>query len=135
MTETTAPVTDDAQVSITDEQPLILVVESDPGELSQTVTVLRSAGYRVMGASHFDEAKHMLATDPPQLLLTGVRLGAYNGLHLIVRSRVDHPEMVTILTNHSLDPVLKMEAERQRAIYLLRPWNDQDLLGVIARSL
>ena len=135
MTETTAPVTAGARVSITDEQRSILVVESDPAELSQTVTVLRSAGYRVMEASRFDEAKRMLATNPPQLLLTGVRLGAYNGLHIIVRSRVDHPEMVAILTNHSLDPVLKAEAERQRAIYLLRPWRDQDLLRVIARSL
>lgn len=135
MAETTTRVTADAPVPKVDEQHSILVVEPDPAELSETVTVLRSAGYRVMGASRFDEAKHMLATDPPRLLLTGVRLGAYNGLHLIVRSRFEHPDMVAILTNHSPDPVLQAEAEREHAIYLLRPWRDQDLLGVIARSL
>ena len=102
----------------------ILVVESDPGELSQTVSVLRDAGYQVVGASKFDEAKRALADAPPSLLIAGVRLGAYNGLHLIVRSRVDHPNLIAILTNHSLDPVLKAEAERQRALYLLRPWAD-----------
>lgn len=113
----------------------IFVVESDPAELSQTVSVLRAAGYQVAGASRFDEAKRVLVDAPPALLIAGVRLGAYNGLHLIVRSRVDHPEMNAILTHHALDPVLKAEAERQRAVYLLRPWTDQDLLAVVERSL
>ena len=113
----------------------IFVVESDPGELSQTVGVLRAAGYEVTGTSRFDEAKRALVDAPPSLLIAGVRLGAFNGLHLIVRSRIEHPEMNAILTHHALDPVLKAEAERQRAVYLLRPWTDQDLLAIVERSL
>ena len=113
----------------------IFVVESDPGELSQTVSVLRAAGYEVTGTSKFDEAKRALVDTPPSLLIAGVRLGAFNGLHLIVRSRIEHPEMNAILTHHALDPVLKAEAERQQAVYLLRPWTDQDLLAIVERSL
>jgi len=67
--------------------------------------------------------------------VAGVRLGAYNGLHLIVRSHADHPGMAAILTSHSLDPVLKAEADRQNASYILRPCSEQDLLTVVARSL
>jgi DNA-binding NtrC family response regulator len=113
----------------------ILVVESDAGELSQTVGVLRGAGYQVVAASEFGAAKRVLASVRPSLLITGVRLGAYNGLHLIVRSRVDHPNLAAILTNQALDPVLKAEAERQQALYLFRPWTDQDLLRTVEHSL
>jgi len=113
----------------------VLVVESDSGERLHTAKVLEAAGYRVQAASSFAEAKHVLATSPVRVLLTGVRLGAYNGLHLIVRSRVEHPDMVAILTNHLLDPVLKAEAERQGALYFPRPWTDQALLEVVAHLL
>ena len=113
----------------------IVVVEADPRELSKTINTLQAAGYQVVGASKFEEAKRLLADAPPSLLITGVRLGAYNGLHLIVRSRIDHPEMNAILTNHAPDPVLRAEAERQKATYLVRPWSHQDLLSAIARSL
>ena len=113
----------------------IVVVEADSGELLRLVSTLQTAGYQVRGASQFDEAKRMLADAPPSLLIAGVRLGAYNGLHLILRSRIEHPEMKAILTNHVLDPVLKAEADRQRAVYLLRPWTDQALLGIVERSL
>jgi len=113
----------------------IVVVEADSGELLQILSTLQTAGYQVRGASEFDEAKRVLADAPPSLLIAGVRLGAYNGLHLIVRSRIEHPEMNAILTNHVLDPVLKAEAERQRAVYLLRPWTNQALLGIVERSL
>jgi hypothetical protein len=43
--------------------------------------------------------------------------------------------MNAILTNHELDPVLKAEAERQRAVYLLRPWTDQDLLAIVRECI
>ena len=113
----------------------VLVVEVDPGERLHTSQVLESAGYRVQAVSSFPEAKQALATSPVKVLLAGVRLGAYNGIHLIVRSRVEHPEMVAILTNHLLDPVLKAEAERQGAVYFPRPWTDQALLEIVARLL
>jgi len=113
----------------------VLVVEADPGERLHTSRVLESAGYRVHVASSFAEAKQVLATNSVRVLLAGVRLGAYNGLHLIVRSRAEHPDMVAILTNHLLDPVLKAEAQRQGAVYFPRPWTDQALLEVVAHLL
>lgn len=113
----------------------ILVVESDPGELAQTVDLLSAAGYQVVAASRFEEAKHVLAHAPPSLLIADVKLGAYNGLHLIVRSHVEHPEMGAILTNDLFDPVLKAEAERLGALYLSRPWTDQNLIETVGRLL
>jgi len=116
-------------------QRCVLVVDSDPSDLSSTVAVLEAAGYRVASAAAFDEAKQLLASESPDLLITGLRLGPYNGLHLILRSRLDHPEMAAIVTTHFSDPVLQAEAERQHAGFLLRPVPDRDLLDAISRSL
>lgn len=116
-------------------QQSILVVESNPTDLVETVNVLRAAGYLVSHASGFHDASRLLASDPPDLLIAGVKLGAYNGLHLIVRAHAKHPEMASIVTSDVADSVLESEAGRQRAIYLTRPWHHRDFLRAITRSL
>jgi len=116
-------------------QRSVLVVDADASDRSNTVTLLEAAGYRVTSASAFEEAKHVLATQTPDLLITELRLGPYNGLHLILRSRIEHPAMAAIVTSRVLDPVLQAEAERQHAEYVLRPIADRVFLDTINRSL
>ena len=60
----------------------ILVVDSDPS----MVHALRGAlGFvaDVEGCPDFTEARESLLRDPPDFLVTNLRLGAYNGLHLV----------------------------------------------------
>ena len=116
-------------------QQSILVVESSPIHLVETANVLRASGYLVSQVSGFNDANRLLASDPPNLLITGVKLGAYNGLHLIVRAHAKHPEMASILTSDVADSVLEAEAAREHAIYLTRPWHPRDFLRVVTRSL
>src|SRR5947208_16170064 len=117
------------------DQRCVLVVESDPSDLSSIVGLLRSAGYRVAAAAAFDEAKLLLASESPDLLITGLRLGPYNGLHLVLRSRADHPAMAAIVTSQYPDAVLEAEAQRQHAGFLLKPVTDRELLAAISASL
>jgi DNA-binding NtrC family response regulator len=123
-------------ISMSDLTPRsVLVVDSDPADLSDTVRLLQSAGYRVASASAFDQAKEILANDSPDLLITGLRLGPYNGLHLVLRSQADHPGMAAIVTSRVRDAVLEAEALRHKAAYLLRPLADGEFLEAIMRSL
>src|SRR5215216_2050073 len=85
----------------------VLVVDSDASDLTSTVSLLESAGYRVATAAAFDEAKRLLDSEAPDLLITCLRLGPYNGLHLILRSRSGHPAMAAIVTNGYHDAVLE----------------------------
>jgi len=116
-------------------QRSVLVVESDSSELASTVLLLESAGYRVASAAAFDEAKQLLASETPDLLITGLRLGLYNGLHLILRSRTDHPAMAAIVTSRYRDAVLEAEAQRQHADFIVRPMTDSAFLETVNRSL
>ena len=70
------------------------------------------------------------------------RLGAFNGLHLIVRCRVRSPDVVAIVHTvvaivHTAfpDQVLEAEASRMNAEYLERPVDAVHLLATIARRL
>jgi len=116
-------------------QRSVLVVYEDPADRHKTVLLLQGAGYSVAAAANFEEAKQFLASQAPDVLITDLRLGSYNGLHLVLRSRADHPDMAAFVTSHSPDPVLEAEAQREQARFLLRPIPDKELLDAITLSL
>jgi len=113
----------------------ILVVNSDPMGLRGTVGVLQSAGYEVEAVRSFADARRRLDSTPPDLLMTGVRLGPYNGLHLIVRSRNHLPLMATILTHDDADPVLLTEAATNDAAFLILPCEPAVILKTVEECL
>ena len=117
------------------DQRFVLLVDADSTDLASTTMLLESAGYRVVSAAAFEDAKRLLALEVPDLLITGLRLGPYNGLHLILRSRSDHPEMAAIVTSRYRDCVLEEEARRQNAGFVIRPVADDDFLATVSRSL
>ena len=116
-------------------QRSVVVVDANPEDRSRTVQLLQAAGFRVTSTADFDEAKKLIASEGPDLLITDLRLGSYNGLHLILRSRCDHPEMAALVMSRYPDPVLEAEARRQNARFLLKPLHDVDLLDAITGVL
>src|ERR1041384_7998710 len=119
-----------------DARRSILLVEPEPRRELQTARPLfESAGFRVTCAASFDEAKRLIRDDPPDVLVTELKLGQYNGLHLVLRSRADHPGMRVIVTSHSGDSALAAEAAGQKATFLVRPVADTELLNAVNRVL
>jgi DNA-binding NtrC family response regulator len=113
----------------------VVVVDLNAPNRTKTVDLLEAAGYRVRSARTFDEAKTLLAAERPDILITDLRLGQYNGLHLILRTRSDFPEMAALVTSRVPDPVLEAEALRQNAHFILVPLTATQLLHAVARSL
>jgi sigma-B regulation protein RsbU (phosphoserine phosphatase) len=113
----------------------VLVVYADAADRAQTVDLLEASGYDVMAAANFEQAKQLLASEDPDLLITDLRLGSYNGLHLVLRSRTDHPAMAALVTSRFPDPVLEAEAAREHARFILRPIADHELLEAITTML
>jgi DNA-binding NtrC family response regulator len=116
-------------------QRTVLVVDLNPTDRAKTVRLLEAAGYLVTATGNFNEAKHLIAQAAPDLLVTDLRLGSYNGLHLVLRSKTDHPGMASLVTSRFDDPVLQAEAERQKAAFLVRPIADEAFLDAIAQTL
>ncbi len=115
-------------------RPAVLVVD-DSLDRGRIVRDLQGGGYRVTTAATFEQASEILASAPPDVLVTELRLGAFNGLHLIVRCRVHAPDVVAIVHTAFPDPVLEAEARRLNADYLTRPVEPSVLLSAISRRL
>jgi two-component system response regulator FlrC len=105
----------------TEQEHPILVVEDDVALLEAVERSFREAGRSVVACSTFEEGRQALRTQRFAGLLTDVRLGAFNGLQLAVIARDLQPDMTLIVYSGFDDPVLRVEAERIRAVYLVKP--------------
>src|SRR5262249_60997350 len=99
----------------------ILVLDDDEHALSGIVELLRDAGHHVTGATTYDAAKGLLAVSSFDLLITDVRLRSFNGLHLVMQPRADHPETGVIIITGYDDPLLDLEASRYHAQLVRKP--------------
>ena len=99
----------------------VLVVDSHPDDLAATLRILGDAGYQATGSIGFEDGRAMLKAVEPLMLISTIRLGRFNGLHLVARARISHPELPAIVTHHVFDPVLEAEARLQGATFLVLP--------------
>ena len=111
----------------------VLVVSADAKRASAAFDILKSTGHDVVAAFGFDEAVRTLADCSPDLMIAEVRLGAFNGLHLVIKSQMAHPALRTIVVDRNHDPVLQSDAERLGALYLVEPVLEADLLAHVSR--
>jgi DNA-binding NtrC family response regulator len=113
----------------------ILVVDDDRQVLRYLTEILQDAGYDTLTCSRFQDAKALIASTRPALLLTDIRLGAFNGLQLAFFARDHHPGLpVVVLTGYE-DPTLREEATRSGAAFLVKPITRVALLEAIRKAL
>jgi two-component system response regulator YesN len=86
----------------------------------------------VVTSDAFQDARKLLLEETVDVLITDVRLGAFNGLQLAVIARDRDPDMGIIVFSGYDDPVLQTEAAQLRARYLVKPVSFDQLLEVIA---
>ncbi len=111
----------------------ILIVDDDASLLEMLERAFLKAGAEVVAHSTFEEARRALHDDGFDALLTDVRLGAFNGLQLAVISRDAHPATRVIVFSGFDDPVLRSEAERVGATYVVKPVTTDVLLELVRR--
>jgi DNA-binding NtrC family response regulator len=111
-----------------------LVVQPNLSELLFVLSTLSSIGFDVTVALSFQDAKRSLSASRPSLLLTDVRLHEYNGLHLIHRMQTLWKFVPAILTSVSNDVVLRDEAERLGATFVVLPITAGALMAAVYRT-
>jgi len=113
----------------------VLMVDVDRKALSEASAAFADAGYLVMQASTFADARQRLVLSKPDVLITSVRLAGFNGLHLIVSSRSTLPDTVAVVTHAVADPALQADAARHNAMYLVKPVDWTLFLNVVSGVL
>jgi|WetSurMetagenome_2_1015567.scaffolds.fasta_scaffold733987_1 DNA-binding response OmpR family regulator len=115
--------------------PVILIVDDDPATLTGMVALVEGAGHSALGASDYAEGRRLLAQLPVDLVVVDVRLGAYNGLQLIVLAQSLSAPPAAIVTSGFEDHVLQEEARHLGAPFLLKPIDPAMLLSQIEQQL
>src|SRR5205814_8218102 len=111
-----------------------LVVEPSAPDAIWIALVLSGLGFRVTASDTFRHARAQ-STTPAALLVTELRLGEYNGLHLVLRGKSLHPQLAAIVTSHIDDPVLYEEAERLGATFVLKGVGAHQFRAAVLRTL
>jgi len=109
----------------------VLVLDDDEHALSGIVELIREAGHHVTGAATYDAAKRLLAAGPFDLLVSDVRLRSFNGLHLVMQTRADHPETAVIIITGYDDPLIDLEAHRYNAELVRKPIKPVEFLALV----
>jgi response regulator RpfG family c-di-GMP phosphodiesterase len=112
---------------------ILLVAFSGKGP--HRAKVLREAGHNVILVETAEAARDVLKTYSPDLLIAEIRLGPFNGLHVLIRHQVSHPRMRAILVDRAYDPVLADDAREHGAAYLSEPVEDAKLLEQVSREI
>ena len=122
-------------VSSSHGQISALVVERTLPDALAIVSMLAGCEFHVTVAETFTKAKLRLSAEPPGVLITEVRLGEYNGLHLVLRGKSVRPDMAAIVLSTVADSMLQTDAEAMGATFILKPVDQKDLGAAVIRTL
>ena len=111
-----------------------LVVEPSVAETLFLVSSLSELGFQVNVSDNFRDARARLMSGPA-LLVTELRLGEYNGLHLVFRAKSIRSDMAAIIRTQIGDPLLQLEAERMGATFVLKTTSPGEFRAAVSRTL
>ena len=115
---------------------LILVVDDEELIRRQAEAALKQAGYRTVSAADGREALALLEANPPDLLLTDIRMQDLDGLQLFTRGRKNRPELVGVfMTAHSSIDIIVRAMHLGISGFLIKPFTGSELKGVIEDAL
>ena len=112
--------------------PSLLIVDDDVSLLSALSRYLADSGFRVVFEQRLRGRQGAHLHGCPDIVITDVRLGAFNGLQLAILARAVRPDARVVVFSGFDDPVLKEEARRIGAAYLVKPVSGQELVNELS---
>ena len=114
----------------------VLVVEPDLADRLIFTSMLSASGFHVTAATSFAQARVLLGGARPfAVLLTTLRLGTYNGLHLVVRGHCVQPTIAAVVVASREDAMVQTETETLGATFVTKPTTSQECLAAILQTV
>ena len=116
--------------------PKLLCIDDEESVLTMLQAVLELEGYQVRIARRTSLGLELLRTEPPDLVLTDLRIDERDGMDMLKAVKVVDPEIVVILLTGYASLQTAIQAMRAGAYdYLLKPCDIDELTLTIARGL
>jgi len=109
----------------------VLVVDDDPQVLALVQRWLRGAGYEVVAANDFRDARIEMRMGNPDVVVVDVRLGEFNGMQLALLAQQTRPDVRLVLMSGWDDQCLRRDAQKLGAAYLCKPLSAADLVAAV----
>ena len=115
----------------------VLCVDDEVNIQNALRRLLRRAGYQVLTASGGVEGLNLLQANPVDLVISDMRMPQMDGVEFLGEVRAMHPGVLRILLTGYADIGSTVGAINHGQIlrYVAKPWNDDDLLAMVASSL
>ncbi len=116
--------------------PRVLVIDDDPGLAEVIELLLSREGCHALHAGTVKEGLERVADSSPDVVVTDLKLPDGTGLDVVERVRAGNAQLPLILITSysSLDSAIA--ALRAGAVdYLIKPFENEDLIGAIKRAL
>lgn len=115
----------------------ILVVDDEKMILKAIKRVLRNENYNILTAESGDQGLLLLKDYDVQLVISDYNMPGMNGLEFLQNVKRDHHQILTIMLTGQMEIEIAMKAINEAGVYkfILKPWEDADLIITIRRAL
>ncbi len=116
--------------------PLVVVIDDDPGARNSVENLLRSVGLRVKALSRFPERFSVLRSKDPSCLVLDVRMPGQSGLDIQKKLSDAKMNLPIVFISAHADVRTSVRAMKEGAVeFLAKPFSEQDLLDAVNLAL
>ena len=113
----------------------VLVVDPALDDLVELISTISNLGLQVTATATFEQARLLMSSHTPSILIAAIRLGIYNGLHLVLRGKAVRPDMAALVTAREHDSGLQADADATGATFIVKPISPPDLIAAIMQTV
>jgi two-component system response regulator HydG len=123
-------------VSAPESSPQILIVDDEDANVEALTRLLTREGYAVAGARSGAEALDAVRSQPPELVLTDLKMPGMDGLELLRAVRTVAPEVEVILVTAYGTVETAVEAMKEGAYdFVTKPLKRHDVVRSVGKAL
>ncbi|WP_148861351.1 response regulator [Marinobacter fonticola] len=117
--------------------PTIVLVDDDSLILKSLGRLFRKEKWRILSYDDPKQALVSLADEEVDLVISDYRMPQMNGVEFLSQFKVSHPDSLRIVLSGQADMngVLKAVNESEVYRFILKPWEDEELLITIRNAL
>lgn len=117
-------------------EPVVLLVDDEPGVLHAVRRALRNEPVEVLTAASSDEALGWLDELPIDLIIADQRMPGMSGIELLHEVRRRFPRTArAMLTGYRTPSTIRKGLDSGAETFLYKPWNDQVLVDIVRQLL
>jgi DNA-binding NtrC family response regulator len=109
----------------------VLLVDDEPDFVEAAIEMVQLHGHTVETASRLEDARRILATNVPDVLLLDLMLPDGNGLELLEELRESSVKRVVFITGHPGIKSLIKNLSGPSVSYLTKPIDSRELIGLL----